>query len=145
MTPRVSLLLGMFFAGLAVALGAFGAHALETRLPMWYLDPAVAMKMQSTWEVAVRYQLAHALALVMLGIWGDQHRERKVSGVTFLFTVGILLFSGLLYLLVLTGIRVLGAIVPVGGSLLILGWLWWGGLICRPSLEASHAEERIAK
>lgn len=105
---------------LAVALGAFGAHALQSRL-----DPA----MRAVFETGVRYHLYHAFAL-FAAAWGWarwQHRGFVVAG--YLYVAGILFFSGSLYLLALTGHRALGVITPVGGLAFLAGWLClaWGG------------------
>ena len=95
---------GALFAALGVAAGAFGAHGLRAMLA----EPLLLI-----YETAVRYQMYHALALVALGALAGS-----------LFTLGILLFSGSLYLLVLTGTRPLGILTPIGGSCFIAGWLW---------------------
>ena len=102
------------FGGTGVALGAFAAHALKARL---------SEELLVVFEVGVRYQMYHALALFAVawaasrwpGIW------TSISGWSMI--VGIVLFSGSLYLMALTGARWLGAITPVGGLLLLLGWL----------------------
>ena len=96
-----------------VALGAFGAHGLKPRL---------MPDMLAIYETGVRYHLVHGLALFVVA-WlagEDQTRSARLAGI--LFAVGILLFSGSLYLLALTGIRALGAITPLGGLAWIAGW-----------------------
>jgi len=96
-----------------VALGAFGAHGLKPRL---------MPDMLAIYETGVRYHLVHGLALFVVA-WlagEDQTRSPRLAGI--LFAVGILLFSGSLYLLALTGIRALGAITPLGGLAWIAGW-----------------------
>ena len=101
----------------AVALGAFAAHALKARL---------APDMLAVFETGARYQMYHAFALVAAA-WGWarwQRREFSIAGA--LFVAGILLFSGSLYLLALTGVRALGAITPIGGVALLAGWLCLG-------------------
>lgn len=112
---RTFFLLASVFGGLAVALGAFGAHGLSGRLSAGDLN---------TFETAVRYQLYHALALlgvvVALGRWPQ---AGLATWAGWLFVAGILIFSGSLYLLVLTGVRWLGAITPIGGVALIAGWV----------------------
>jgi uncharacterized membrane protein YgdD (TMEM256/DUF423 family) len=113
--PRYSLVLGSFSAGLAVAFGAFGAHALKTRL-----EPALLV----IFETGVRYQMYHALALLFTGLL--YLREPQLPGGRYLpvlFGLGSLIFSGSLYLLALTGVRTWGAVTPVGGVILLLGWL----------------------
>ncbi|HQF55813.1 MAG TPA: DUF423 domain-containing protein [Fibrobacteria bacterium] len=96
-------------AALAVALGAFGAHALKARLPPDLL---------AVWTTASQYHLVHAVALVALA------SGRKAPGRSWnVLLAGIVLFAGSLYLLALTGIRGLGAITPIGGVLLVAGWI----------------------
>lgn len=105
---------GSIFGLLGVAVGAFGAHGLKG-----HLEPALL----AVFEVGVRYQLYHALALVILGslpLKGRRQRLRQAAG--WSFTSGILLFSGSLYALALSSSRILGAITPLGGLLLLLGW-----------------------
>lgn len=112
-------------AGLGVALGAFGAHGLETALPQWYPDPAVAENRLAQWQTAVQYQLVHALgAMVVSGLASFGSEARKVSIIAAsLLLIGAAVFSGCLYLLVLTGQTWLGAVVPIGGVLQLAGWL----------------------
>lgn len=107
---RALALAGALFAALGVAAGAFGAHALRDLVPA--SDLAV-------WETAARYQLFHALALLLLGLSGGVRLH--FAGV--FIALGTVVFSGSLYLLVLTDTRWLGAITPIGGVLLIVGWL----------------------
>lgn len=97
---------GAFLAALAVALGAFGAHALKSRL-----DP----QMLANFETGVRYQMYAALALMVLGTQTGQTRA------PLFLLLGALIFSVSLYLLSLTGLKWLGAITPIGGVLLIVG------------------------
>lgn len=102
---------GALFAGLAVALGAFAAHAMRGR----YDDAAL-----QTFETAVRYQLVHALAIVVCGVLLDH--GRRTGTAAFAFAAGIALFSGSLYALVWSGWRWLGAVTPLGGVLFLVGW-----------------------
>ena len=105
--------IGSLLAFLGVALGAFGAHALRERL-----SPA----MLQVWNTAVLYHLLHAVALFALGLYArTSGADVKVGG--SLLTAGVLVFSGSLYALALTGIKPLGAITPVGGLLFLAGWL----------------------
>ena len=109
------LLMASLFSALAVALGAFGAHALENRL---------SADLLSTYEVGVRYHFYHALAL--LGVVAVISRWPESSAALWagwLFVIGILIFSGSLYILAFTGIRWLGAITPLGGLAFLAGWL----------------------
>jgi uncharacterized membrane protein YgdD (TMEM256/DUF423 family) len=100
---------GAVLAGIGVTLGAFGAHALEARLTAERL---------ATFETAVRYQMLHALAILAAALLGGE----RAAFAGLLFLAGIALFSGSLYLLVLTGVRWLGAITPLGGVAFIAGW-----------------------
>lgn len=117
------ILAGALLGASGVALGAFGAHALKARVDIAGI---------SAWETAVSYHLTHALVLVALGIWMrfesvSVHSEMRsmlpweISGWSFL--VGVVLFSGSLYALVLGGPRLLGPVTPLGGVALIIGWL----------------------
>jgi uncharacterized membrane protein YgdD (TMEM256/DUF423 family) len=104
---------------IGVALGAFGAHALKSRL---------APDLLATFEVGVRYQMYHALALLAVG-WAQTRWPGPVLNAGgWLFVAGTLLFSGSLYVLSLTGEKWLGAVTPVGGLALLGGWLClaWG-------------------
>lgn len=101
-----ALQLGAFLAAIAVALGAFGAHALKTRL-----DP----QMLANFETGVRYQMYAALALMILGTQAGQTRA------PLFILLGSLIFSISLYILAVSGVRWLGAITPIGGALLIVG------------------------
>lgn len=96
---------------LAVALGAFGAHALKARLD--------AHGMTDAWNKAVLYHFIHAIALFVLAGFGVANR-----GAAWLFVAGILFFSGSLYLMALTNVRGLGAITPIGGLCFLAGWAW---------------------
>ena len=96
---------------LAVALGAFGAHSLRSALE--------ARGMADVWNKAVFYQFIHAVALLVLALYGTLNR-----GACWLLLAGILLFSGSLYLLALTNLRWLGAVTPFGGLCFLGGWAW---------------------
>jgi uncharacterized membrane protein YgdD (TMEM256/DUF423 family) len=105
---------GCISGGLAVALGAFAAHALKARL---------ALDMLSVFEVGVRYQMYHAFALLAAAWACARWPGRAVSAAGWLFIAGTLIFSGSLYALSLTGQRWLGAVTPLGGVAFIAGWL----------------------
>ena len=111
---RQFFLLGALSAFVAVAAGAFGAHALRTRL-----DPS----MLAVFETGARYQMYHALGLLAaawaLGRWPGPWPARA----GWLFVAGTLLFSGSLYALALSGVRWLGAITPLGGAAFLAGWI----------------------
>src|SRR6202171_216356 len=96
---------------LAVALGAFGAHALRSTIE--------SHGMMDVWNKAVFYHFVHAIALLMLAFFGTVNR-----GAWFLLFAGIILFSGSLYTMALTNVRWLGAITPLGGLCFLAGWAW---------------------
>lgn len=104
---------GAILGGLAVAAGAFGAHALEDRLSVEAL---------AWWQTAAHYHLAHALALVLVGLAAARGSSRWLTLAGVGFASGVVLFSGSLYALALTGARWLGAVTPAGGLLLLVGW-----------------------
>lgn len=110
---RLFFTLGALSAFIAVALGAFGAHALKARLDA----PLLAV-----FETAVRYQMTHALALLAVGWACTRWPGRVLTASGWLFVAGTLLFSGSLYALSLTGLRGLGAITPLGGVAWLAGW-----------------------
>ena len=111
---RAHLTGGALFVGLAVALGAIGAHALKQ-----HLDP----KALETFNTGVRYQLYHGFGLLILGVMGAI-RKRPYRAVGLLFTAGILLFSLNCYIYAITGIKFFVMLVPLGGISFIAGWLW---------------------
>lgn len=104
---------GAGYGLLGVLLGAFGAHALRHRLP----PPMLAV-----WETAVAYQFWHALALLAVGVLAGRRADIWLTASGAAFAVGVLLFSGSLTLLALSGVSRLGAVTPVGGLALIVGW-----------------------
>ena len=110
---RVFLTIGAASAFVAVAAGAFGAHGLKGRIPEAAL---------TTFEVGVRYQMYHALALLAVGWAATRWPGPWIGTAGWLFLAGIVVFSGSLYLMTLTGARWLGAITPVGGLAFLLGW-----------------------
>ena len=123
---RIFFALGSIFGGLAVGLGAFGAHGLAN-----ILTPERLI----TYETAVRYQMYHAIALLVVALaladWPAAVKPLQTGG--WFFVAGIILFSGSLYLLSVAGIRWLGVITPLGGVAFVAGWLFlvmagWRGL-----------------
>ncbi|MFM7142922.1 MAG: DUF423 domain-containing protein [Alphaproteobacteria bacterium] len=144
MDGRRTVALGAALGGLGVALGAFGAHGLRSRVPEDLL---------AVFEVGVRYHLVHALAIVaagLLAILAERSAPGGTGGVAasgtgsgpggaaagavraaIAFAVGVAIFSGSLYLLTLTGLRWLGAVTPIGGVAFIVGWL----LLARAALR----------
>ena len=118
---RTFAFIGALMAMIGVMLGAFGAHALKGRLSP---DDLV------TFETGVRYQMYHALALFAVAWAVTRWPSGATTSAGWFFVAGIVVFSGSLYLLVLTGHRWLGAVTPLGGLAMILGWglLAWGVL-----------------
>jgi uncharacterized membrane protein YgdD (TMEM256/DUF423 family) len=114
MNARVFAIAGALFAFVGVAAGAFGAHALRSR---------VTPDLLAVFETGVRYHLLHALALFAAAWVNTQWPGRAARASGWLFIAGIVIFSGSLYLLVLTGARWLGAITPFGGVCQLAGWL----------------------
>jgi uncharacterized membrane protein YgdD (TMEM256/DUF423 family) len=110
---RTFLLVGAVAAFLAVALGAFGAHALRARL---------SPEMLVVFETGVRYQMYHALALLLVAAVLGRLGGWLFALAGWMFTAGIVLFSGSLYLLALTGVTRLGMITPIGGLAFLIGW-----------------------
>ncbi len=123
MNPKLWLILAGLLGAVGVTLGAFGAHGLPGWLANQGLDAAEVDKRMHNWEVGVRYQMYHALALAVVALLALRHNTASLSVAGFCFVLGVLIFSGLLYALVVTGVKILGAIVPIGGVLLIVGWL----------------------
>lgn len=108
---RTFALWGAVLAFLAVALGAFGAHALRER---------ISTESLAIYQTGVQYHMTHALALLALAALGD--KVRRIALVGWLFVFGVLIFSGSLYLLAITGTRWMGAITPFGGICFLAGW-----------------------
>lgn len=112
MKPKTTRVIGASYALIAVALGAFGAHALKPRL--------TDLGSLSTWETAVDYQMWHALALLILA--SRPLKGKAGHSANICLTIGIALFSGSLYWLALDGPRWLGPLTPLGGLLLLVAW-----------------------
>lgn len=104
---------GTVNAALSVAAGAFGAHALKARLPV---------DLQVIFETGARYHMYHALGLVLLGLFLQNRAVPLGNAAGWSLLIGIVLFSGSLYALSLSGVRALGAITPFGGVAFIVGW-----------------------
>ena len=114
MTPRTWLITGSLHMALAVILGAFAAHALKSVLDEYSTE---------VYKTGNFYHFIHSLALIMVGLLQQQFDvDLTFTGYSFFF--GMVIFSGSLYLLALTGIKGLGAITPIGGFLFIFGWGW---------------------
>lgn len=111
---QIFLIIGALLGFLGVAAGAFGAHLLKSRLPANSFD---------VFEVAVRYQMYHAVVLIALVALIGFFPSTWLTFAGWLFTLGIVIFSGSLYALVFSGVRSWGAVTPIGGILLLIGWL----------------------
>lgn len=118
---RPALILACIIAAISVILGAMGAHALADKL---------TEKLLQSYETAVKYQFYHAIALALSGILYKEFKNGMVKTATWLFFIGILMFSGSIFLLVYLkstaeiGLGGLGIITPIGGVMFILGWLF---------------------
>ena len=110
---RFFFLSGAIAAFIAVALGAFGAHSLKTKL---------SADMLNIFEIGVRYQMYHALGLIAVAWATTRWPEANLNAAGWAFIVGIVVFSGSLYLLSITDVRWLGAITPIGGLAFLIGW-----------------------
>lgn len=122
---RFSLTIGAVLAAISVAGGAFGAHGLKSLLD--------ASGQAATWETAARYCMYHALALIMTGLLAcSPARVNGLAAASACFVSGTLVFSGCLAILAVTGLKVLGAVVPIGGVLLIAGWVILAVAVARP-------------
>lgn len=123
--------IGAILAALSVMFGAFAAHSLNEKLPKQYAEQTrvvagqevpAAVKYLQDFKTGAEYQMFHALAILAVGILMLRFRSKGLRFAACLFLAGIILFSGSLYVLVLSGIRGLGAITPFGGVSFLLGW-----------------------
>lgn len=118
--------IGAIYGFLGVAAGAFGAHALRTRVTADLLE---------TFETGVRYQMYHALALLVVAVAYGRWTTPQAVWAGWLFVIGTAVFSGSLYVLALSGTRWWGAVTPIGGVCLLAGWgaLLWGVIAQSPA------------
>ncbi|HET9623156.1 MAG TPA: DUF423 domain-containing protein [Kofleriaceae bacterium] len=112
--------IGAINAALSVGAGAFAAHGLRGKLDE---------RMLEVFETGARYQMYHALAMVLAGLLAASAPRASIAG--WIFQAGIVLFSGSLYVLSLTSVRALGAITPIGGVAFLAGWLWLAWAACK--------------
>ena len=110
---RTFVAIGSGLAFLAVALGAFGTHGLKGRLSAYSID---------IWKTGVQYHMIHAVALILIGILAAQNDTKAVRTAGWLMVGGIAIFSGSLYALAVTDIKILGAITPLGGLCFLISW-----------------------
>ena len=111
---RLVIILGALIAGSAVLFGAFGAHGLKTRISIEDLN---------IFETAVRYQMYHALGILIFGVMGYFLPHETLLIPAWFLIVGVIIFSGSIYLLIFTQERWLGAVTPIGGFFLVIGWI----------------------
>ncbi len=106
---------GSVLGCLAVIFGAFGSHYLKSRLSLAQLG---------SYQTAVHYQLVHAVVIIAIGVWTREFAHLWLQRANICFLLGVILFSGSIYLLLWLGPhKILGIMTPIGGSLMILGWL----------------------
>lgn len=139
MFARHGLWIAAVLGGLAVALGAFAAHGLESHLARKYAgqtrtrageEMPAARKYLGDFETAARYQMYHALALLAVGLLAQLRPKRSLEAAGWAFLWGTILFCGSLYALVLTGATWWGMIAPIGGTLFIIGWIAFAVATC---------------
>lgn len=111
---KVLIIVGAINALLSVACGAFGAHGLEGKLSEHYLE---------VWETACRYQMYHGLGIILLGVLKQVTGIQLFGTAGWVMLIGIILFSGSLFVLATSGIKILGAITPIGGVFFIASWV----------------------
>jgi uncharacterized membrane protein YgdD (TMEM256/DUF423 family) len=128
MTGKTCILCGAMLGGLAVVLGAFGAHGLE--------DFLAERAQTANYETAARYQMYHALALVLVGILADRRPGAALRVAGWCFLAGVVVFCGALYGIALARVNQLGMVAPLGGALLIAGW----GLLAVGVLRSRNIE-----
>ena len=111
---KILIIAGATFLALAIVLGAFGAHIIKSK---------VSPEDLVIFETGVRYQTYHALGLMFIGLIGFHVQQNVIVIPSLMITAGIIIFSGSLYILVLSGVRWLGSITPIGGLSFIAGWI----------------------
>lgn len=131
MMQRIWLVMASLGGFSGVALGAFGAHALKGRLP----EAALAV-----YHTAIEYQLWHSLALLGVALLLERRPDRLLRLAAWCFALGMLLFSGSLYLLALTGLRGFGTVTPLGGLAWLLGWACLGLGAWRRPADRPHRD-----
>jgi uncharacterized membrane protein YgdD (TMEM256/DUF423 family) len=137
---RVWLVSGAILGAVAVACGAFGAHGLEVLLKKDGSFGADDQRLMEVWDTAARYQMYHALALLAVGLVAMWRRSKAFFVAGAAMTLGTIIFSGCLYALVLTEQKWLGRIVPIGGALMIVGWIALAIGACRLRVEVPRGD-----
>lgn len=134
LAQRIWCTVGAAIMGLSVVIGAFGAHFVKDEMPKIHatagaksiagLSVPASYKYLTDYETGVTYQMAHGLAIIFVGLLGRRGKARVYAHAAgACFTIGVLLFSGSLYVLALTGVSQLGRITPIGGLAFIAGWV----------------------
>ena len=111
---KIWVIVGAILLALAIVLGAFGAHIIKSKISSEDL---------AIFEIGVRYHIYHAIGLMVVGLIGFHVHQNIIDIPALIITAGIIIFSGSLYILVLTGVRWMGSITPIGGLLFIIGWI----------------------
>lgn len=152
-SSRSWIVVGALLAALSIVLGAFAAHGLEGRLGSLYANEVrqiagfevpASFKYARDFTTAATYQMYHALGLILLGLIAGQEPRRSHWLAAWCFVLGIALFSGSLYVLVLTGQRWLGAITPFGGMLMIIGWVLFAlAALAKPDVAEADGQETV--
>lgn len=124
MTWTVWIVMGAVFGGLSVGLGAFGAHALRERL---------SLENMNIFEIATRYHMYHALALLVVGLIAVKIDNAALTVAGCAFAVGIVLFSGSLYAMAIVEARWLGPVTPLGGAAFLVGWIALAVAVLKPA------------
>lgn len=114
---KILVLIGTLYGFLSVALGAFGAHALEEKL---------SENMLNIWEKAVHYQMFHSLIIIIAGLALIKYESTALVSAGWMFVIGVLLFSGSLYIYSTMGMRMMAMVTPFGGVVFLIGWVLFG-------------------
>lgn len=114
---KILVLIGTLYGFLSVALGAFGAHALEEKL---------SENMLNIWEKAVHYQMFHSLIIIISGLALIKYESTALVSAGWMFVIGVLLFSGSLYIYSTMGMRMMAMVTPFGGVVFLIGWVLFG-------------------
>ncbi len=108
--------IGAIFGALSVILGAFGAHALKETL--------LSSGRFETYETAIKYSFYHSLALILVGILSKEFTNKWLNYSGTCYIIGTIIFSGSLLILCFSGVKAMGAVAPIGGTLLVLAWIF---------------------
>ena len=116
-------MVGAMLAAFGVTIGAFGAHGLESWVEENIEDMGERVRRLDNWQTGARYQMYHAFGLIMIGVAYPRLLPKVANRAAWFMVLGIAIFSGGLYVLVLTGSNILGAFVPLGGVCFLFGWV----------------------